>query len=304
MIVLLLFLAGTALVLGYVASLLPSSRRERDAQRWATSEGVALDGTTTPVVEGYLRTSRHLRQVGFVGGLLVAPAITAGTGVDLGLPGLLWALIGYLLGCLWAELALTRRPGSTRRTASLAVRQVGDYLPRSMAMAQVGAGVVAVALAIAAVAVDATAVDPWDAGWTVGEDAADLRRSAILAGLLVPAAMAAVALAQRRIVRRAQPLQSPDHIAVDDAMRSSAVRLLGATGIAMATVLVALQVAWMATAAGGEVAAVAGSIASLVLLLGLLQWRWWPHRGWRVRRRGRTTSTAPGEPATAGAPRA
>ena len=90
-----------------------------------------------PWVETYLRTGRNLRQMCALGGIVVPIAVHAATGLDLHVSGLVWLLVGYLVGCLWSELALTRAPAGTRRAASLVTRRLSDYLPRRMRVAQV-----------------------------------------------------------------------------------------------------------------------------------------------------------------------
>ena len=99
-----------------------------------------------PWVETYLRTGRNLRQVCALGGIVVPIAVHAATGLDLHVSGLVWLLVGYLVGCLWSELALTRAPAGTRRAASLVTRRLSDYLPRRMRVAQVVLPAVAVGL--------------------------------------------------------------------------------------------------------------------------------------------------------------
>ncbi len=113
---------------------------------WARRHGLELTAASRPWVASYLRTGRNLRQVGGFGGLVVAASVTAATGLDLDVSGLVWILLGYLVGCLWAELALTRVPAGTRRAASLVTRRLGDYLPRRMQIAEVVVPVTALVL--------------------------------------------------------------------------------------------------------------------------------------------------------------
>jgi hypothetical protein len=273
-----------ALLVAWVVIPAATRRDQRETPRWAAAEGVRLDATTEPAVTAYLRTRRNLRQIGAVGGLLVAPAVTAGTGIDLQVPGLVWFLTGYLLGCLWAELALTRRSGAVRRSASLRPRRLGDYLPAGMLRAQVAAPAAVLVLGVVCGWLIDPDIDPLASGWAVGAEPEVLRRGAVLAGGLGVASMAGILAAQRLIIRRPQPFTDPDHVAVDDALRSSSARLLGGTGIAVVGVLAATQLSYLAVAAEGAASGLAGVSSLVVLLTSLLQWRWWPHRGWRVRR--------------------
>lgn len=264
-----------------------------DAARWAASESVALDPVTEPVVRTYLRTSRNLRQIGAVGGLVLAPSVTAATGIDLELPGILWLLTGYLIGCVWAELALTRRSTSDRRAATLTPRRLGDYVPAAMLRVQALAPAGTVALGIAcAVLVDPATVDVSTMSWQTAASIDVVRRGAMLAAILGPLATAGTLVAQRTIVRRPQPFLDPTHVAVDDAMRSSSVRLLGATTIAIVGTLASVQLSCLTVLVHPDAAVGVGLAALALLLLALLQWRWWPHRGWQVRRPAPTVRTA------------
>jgi hypothetical protein len=294
-----LFIGGVIL---WVALPKLARRDAAETSRWARSEGVDLDDTTRPVVEAYLGTSRNLRHIGAVGGLLVAPAVTAGTGIDLELPWVVWLLAGYLIGCLWAELALTRRPGSGRRAASLTPRRLADYLPPAMLRLEVLAPLAVLALGLACGwAVEATTY-PLTSSWSVASAPEVLRRGAVLAGFLAVAATVGIVAAQRHIVRRPQPLTDPPHVAVDDAMRSSSVRLLGATGIAAVGVLASVQLSYLAASTHGTWSGLLGAASVATFLSSLLQWRWWPHRGWRVRRLPARPATSSSLVATADRP--
>jgi hypothetical protein len=55
------------------------------------------------------------------------------------------------------------------------------------------------------------------------------------------AVAAVVLVGQRYLVRRPQPIGPPDVIAVDNAMRTSAIRLIGATGATVAALLISAQ---------------------------------------------------------------
>jgi|GEM_PF-1846657 len=285
-------LLALALLLSWLLFMAVTRGGGEDARAWATAEGVDLDDTTRPVVAAYLRTSRNLRQIGAIGGYLIAPAFTAATGIDLELPGLLWLLTGYVLGCLWAELALTRRSGAKHRTASLTTRRLADYLPPTLLRSEQIAPLIAVALGlISAWLIDPSTSEPHPT-LAVAGSAEVLQRGAILAAVLAPLAMAGVLAAQRTVVRRPQPLQVPAHLAVDDAMRSTSVRRLGATGLAIAGLLLSVQCGALAFATSEPIAALAAPLTLLLFLVALLQWRWWPSWGWRVRHRRPAVRTA------------
>lgn len=80
--------------------------------------------------------------LGTVTGVVVATVDPLGRGLLLA-PAL--AALGLMVGVLVAELVV-RPPTSTRRSASLSVRRVRDYVPRALTAAVAAAGVVLVAL--------------------------------------------------------------------------------------------------------------------------------------------------------------
>src|SRR5205807_2054973 len=94
-----------------------------------------------------LRTARRLRTWGAIGGLVLPPLVTAAVGVagDQSVAWLVWPFVGYLVGALYAEVALVRPRGSTR-VATLARRDLMDYLPRRVRYLQWGLGAFALGL--------------------------------------------------------------------------------------------------------------------------------------------------------------
>src|SRR5690606_8618716 len=94
---------------------------------WAARRGVALTERSAPFVDAYLRNATSLRVVCVGGALAVSWAFTEATGVDLSAAWLVIILAGYLVGSVWAELALARVPATTTRVASLEVREVRRY---------------------------------------------------------------------------------------------------------------------------------------------------------------------------------
>ncbi len=274
-----------ALVVLVAAVIFRSGRRDGEADTWAGRHGLELTPVSRPWVETYLRTGRNLRQICALGGIVVPIAVHAATGVDLHVSGLVWLLVGYLVGCLWSELALTRAPAGTRRSASLVTRQLSDYLPRRMRVAQVALPAVAVALGALA-----TAAYTWDRSaefhdLSSGADtlvrtapnATDqlLHSGARVAAVLAPLIMVVAWLAERYLIRRPQPVVDPSLVAADDALRSSSVHLLGASGMAAVCLLIASQCGYFLTlehsslqwiAAPGTVLGFAGAFRDLPLL--------------------------------------
>ena len=290
---LLILLLLTAVVLA-IAFIVRSGRGLSEVDAWSRRQGLQLTPASRPWVETYLRTGRNLRQLGALGGLVVPPAVTAATGLDLHVSGLVWVLIGYLVGCLWSELALTRAPAGTRRAASLVTRRLSDYLPSRMRVAQVVLPLVAAALGVLATvahtwhqeppAGSPGAVSP-DGLVTVSSHATNqlLYSGARAAAVLAPLIMLVVWLAQRYLIRRPQPVVDQSLVAADDALRSSSVHLLGASGMAAVCLLIASQCGYLLTLD----AAALGALATLGILGGFvgafLIFRSWRNAPWPVR---------------------
>jgi hypothetical protein len=291
-----------------VVIIIQGGRGDDDAEVWARRHGLLLSPASTPLVERYLRLGRNLRQIGGLGGLVAAAAVTAATGLDLEVSGLVWVLLGYLAGALWAELALTRLPAGTRRAASLTTRRLADYLPHRMRTMELASPAVAVALGVLA-----TAAHHWRRTWELrqleigasgfvvtGAHRTDdlLHSGARVASVLAPAIMLVVWLAQRYLIRRPQPVVESSLMAVDDALRSSSMHMLGACGLAATWLLIGGQFGYLFSTAvdrGGPWAALCGigAIASFATAYACFRWRTAP---WPVRHAplgGTATPTAP-----------
>jgi hypothetical protein len=299
------------LVIGVIV-IVRGGRGDDDADVWARRHGLALTAASRPWVDRYLRLGRNLRQIGGFGGLVVAAAVTAATGLDLGVSGLVWVLLGYLAGALWAELALTRLPAGTRRTASLTTRRLADYVPHRMQVMEIAAPVLALALGALA-----TLAYRWRRSWELhqlevgasglvvtGAHRTDelLHSGARVAALLAPAIMLVVWLAQRYLVGRPQPMVEPSLVAADDALRSSSTHMLGACGLAATWLLVGGQLGYLFSTAvdrGGPWAALCGVgvIASFVAAYACFRWRNAP---WQVRHEPLGGAATPGGTDTTG----
>ena len=256
-----------------------------DVDQWARTNAVDLGPTTAPVVDVYLRNRRGLRRVGALGGLAIPPAFTAATGIDLHVSGLVWLLLGYLVGQVIAELSFARVPASGTRTASLAPRRLVDYVPRPLAIAQVAMPVLCGALGL--IVVRFTADLPHPVGFEPG--AVDPMAGAILAAPVAIVLATATMIGERRLVRRPQPIVEPDLVVLDDAMRSSSVRIVAATNVAIVAMLITTQLAALANHV--ETGWLQGSLwvaMSAVLFFAYFSWLWWVNRGWRVSRPGLT----------------
>lgn len=245
---------------------------------WARAHVLALTPRNRPMVRWYLHTARVLPTWGAVAGFFLPPLI----GRAFGSPTLEDALIplvfvGYLAGALYAELALVRPVTGGRRVAALVPREVGDYLPRRLLVAQWVSGAVALAIALAVFAVDFER-DP-----AAGIDGSPRVMAVVFAGV---AALLAVALGrlERWLVQRPQPFTEPDLVAADDAIRSQAVHSMAGSGLAIELVCLAgallvlsrshvQLLRWTMPVAGAL-----GFVAAIWTCL------YYGHRAWRVRR--------------------
>lgn len=279
-----------------VTALVRAYRESGDglAAAWAATHGLTLTTENRPVVAWYLRAARVLRTWGAVGGVLV-PAFLAlawsghleVVGVDTAggvNPGdASWIFVGYLVGALYAELALVRPVDPARRSASLVPRELDDYLPRSLLRAQRGLAAAAALGALLALAL------PYE----------DPPRptSVVVVGyaLYVVGFAAILERLQRWVVRRPQPFTAESLVAADDAIRAQAVHSLAGAGMALLLFQVAATSMLLAMA---DVAVLRWTmwipaVVAFVLAVGACQR--YGHRPWRVRR----FPTAPAPPVSA-----
>ena len=105
-------------------------------QHWAHARGFELTERSLPFVGAYLRNGGALRVVCGGGAYVLAAGTTAATGIDLGVSGWVWMVLGYLVGTLWGELTLARVPAGPTRVASLTPRSPGAYLDRWVRIGQ------------------------------------------------------------------------------------------------------------------------------------------------------------------------
>jgi hypothetical protein len=247
-------------------------------EAWAGARGLALTPRNYPMVRWYLHTARVLRTWGAVAGFLLPPLIGRAFGSP-ALEDILFPLVfvGYLAGAVYAELALVRPVAAGRRVAALVPREVGDYLPRRLIVAQWALALAAVAVAAGVFLVDFER-DP-----AAGNDGSPY---VVALGLAGTAALLGVALprAECWLVQRPQPFAQPDMVAADDAIRSQAVHSLASSGLAIELVCLAATLGVLSRSDVEPlrwtmpVAAVAGLVAAVWTCVH------YGHRGWRVRR--------------------
>jgi hypothetical protein len=250
---------------------------------WASGHGVQVTGRNLEFVDAYVREGHRLRLVCGFGGWFVAQAVAAATGIDLHLPGLIWLLAGYLVGCVWSEAWLTRLPEGTERAASLTTRRLPDYLAGRLRTAQVVLPALSVALALAAWG-SQPSTRARSGSTFLSANAADLHSIAIAAGLAAPLVMLGIWLLERHIVAKPQPLVDDDLLAADDAVRSSSVHLLSGTGCAIVLLLMATVLGYLAQVATRPAAGAPAFAAFVCFVLALVSWRYYGHRGFRVLR--------------------
>ncbi len=282
-VVLILAVVGTLICLVGLLSTRRSPVREVDA--WAQAHGVEVTAHNAPFLAAYVHEGHRVRLVCGFGAWIVAPAVTAATGIDLGLPGIVWLLFGYLVGCVWSEAWLTRVPGNAERVASLVPRRLQDYLPARMRLAPAALSVVAVGLAGLAVAM----TTPSQAATEAGELRLDLsvtqlRGTVVALGCAMPVLAALVWGLQRHIVGKPQPVVEASLLRADDAVRAAAVRLLGSTATAIGLSFVGIQLLMLGSLVAGRGAAVFAFGFLLCVVLAFLSWRFDGHRGTVVRR--------------------
>ncbi|MEA2828526.1 MAG: hypothetical protein QOG43_2965 [Actinomycetota bacterium] len=222
------FLICLAVVLGALLR----AHREVDHQfigEWAGAHGLTLTAENRPMVGWYLRTARLLRTWGALSGLFLAPIVLSSFGFYSHAFWGIWIFLGYLAGALYAELSLVRVATDGERTASLVPRELADYLPRRLLVAQRGLG-----LLIAAGA-GAAAVLPY--GDRSPESFSVHGDGVLAAGLVGVAFTIGLERVQRWVVQRPQPFTEPALVAADDAIRAQSVHSLAGSGLAVLLVL-------------------------------------------------------------------
>ncbi len=252
---------------------------ERFLARWTHTYGIELTEANGPMVVTYLKRTKRIRTVGALAGVVFSVlwvTFTENSNSFLG-NGLFLAVVGYLAGTVVAEAVVPRPPRGRTRTASLMPRTLADYLPRYAMAALWGLPALSVALIpIYAVVKERSHIPIFHVG--------------VLGFAVISAAMVAMAIAigavQRMIVRRPQPVLSPDLLEADDAIRSASMHALAGGGVALA--LLGLSYELSAIGNASEVPVLGWFLPLLAILtlgLALSSWIDLGHpKAWRVRR--------------------
>ena len=246
-------------------------------EEWAHAHALELTPANRPMVHWYLHTARVLRTLGALAGFFVPPLLGSAFGSqalkDASFP---LVFVGYFAGALYAEVSLVR-PAGDRRVAVLTPREVSDYLPRRLLVAQFAVPAIAVVAGVA----------PMFLGYE--RDArAGLTGSPRVLGITVAAIAFVIGIALERIerwlVQRPQPFTTPDMLAADDAIRSQSVHSVAGSGLAI--VLASLATGLFALARSDvQFLRWTMPFAALACFIGSI-WAclYYGHRAWRVRR--------------------
>jgi hypothetical protein len=225
-----------ALPIAYISFRGFRSPTQRFLNRWTSAYGIELTESNRLLIVTYLRRTKRIRTAGALAGLLfsvVWMTITENSNSFLG-NGLYLAVVGYLLGTILAETAVPRPARGSTRMASLIPRTLRDYLPGYANVMIRGLPALSVSLIPVYALVKEHSHVPIFHTSVVG--------FAVISGALVLVA-GVIELVQRMIVRRPQPVLSPDLVAADDAIRAASLHALAGSGVALALLGLSYQVA-------------------------------------------------------------
>jgi hypothetical protein len=197
-------------LLAALAALLFAGNRPTP-ERFAAAHRLTLDPETRARVASRLRRTYRGRMLGGALGFVVAIVIAIASGRRLSYAtGLAAILAGTLVGIALAQFVARPEPG-TLRAASLDARRPADFRPRGAVVALgVSLGLL-LAYAVACLLVPVRG---------------RILVTVIVVPVLAIAAAALGALLEHRVVELAPPLGEPAAVAVDDALRSGAVRAI------------------------------------------------------------------------------
>lgn len=242
---------------------------------WCRSHGLPSSSARLPLVRWYLRLTVTLRGIGGVAGVLLGTGFDRAFGVDTsgGYGFWAWVIAGWMLGAAWAERRIAR-PGEPG-TATMVPRRLTDYLSTELLAAPA-----AVTLVLAVVALfgafGTSTIDP---------SFERLGGGALLGATLAAAGVALIAFAiQAGVVARRQSVSTAELLAVDDAMRSSTVHLVGAAATAACFCILGAVLVGVVLPVRSLPFGMRGWVPLLPLAGILVTWRFWAYWPWRVRR--------------------
>jgi hypothetical protein len=185
----------------------------------AEASDLVLTRDNAPVVVEWIVRTRLWRTVGVLAALagMVGWAMlewSSAQSLTISLTVLLWGLVGYWIGSVVAELATARSlVGDGPRSASLAPREMPQYVGAWAARWPLRLAVIGAASSVVALLLGAREWWVWSSG---------------LGAVAVALATRAVS---RYVLDRPQPVLADDVAAADDAVRSRSLHALGGTAV-------------------------------------------------------------------------
>jgi hypothetical protein len=262
-------------------------KRER-LERFAQRQRLQITPTNGNVVIRYLATTRRWRASGLLAGVVASIAVSIPRGrVTV---NFLTLFAGWFVGAVVAEWRIRAGASQARRAAVLVRRTRVDYvepwvrwLTDGSVAATLVLGIVAVARALAAADRRGGRMPTTSSRAMVGDGMAPALLLAICAAVVI-----SIALVQRQVLTRRQPMAEPDVVAADDAIRARSLRVLSGATVALMGYLAS---ALIVLAGRHAAAAAAPSVAVFVLS---------PVIGWRIASgESGVPRSAPAHPATA-----
>lgn len=188
-------------------------------EQWESGHGMRLSAAGRAIAGPHLQFTKRARTIGFVVGWSIprlwSIALHDGREHVPRVASYAW-LILYVVAAVAAEAWMGRARSQRAGVASLDVRRLTDYLPAAVVAVEVAVPVVGGVLAVA------YGVLPWRATG-FGPTTSGFVAQALS---LLPAAALALVL-QIGIVRRPQRVATEELRAVDDALRSNAIHMVG-----------------------------------------------------------------------------
>jgi hypothetical protein len=257
---------GVVPVLFALSAIRPVSSRE--LFRFHELYGVEITHEILPTVTRSIRITRTAKLAGAGVGFSLYNVLF-GLGISIRNVGIVYAVVGYLLGA-FATALIPLNTGAGLRKASLVPRVATDYLPRGLLIAPV------VTVAVSAIAVVVYEFEPRPVV---------VNFSGSIGGLPVAAvAVAATYIAIRIVISRPQPISSPNLTEIDDALRTQAVHTIAGAGLAIAFLGMSSCMFAMGGYSSIEWLRITGVVLGIAALAGTVGAWGFRRSEWRVRR--------------------